>query len=216
MRRFMVGISKHEVRLLFIVVLIIAIFGSSCGQFVTNSITTPTNPNDLTYLTSLDGSQLAAFDNSKLPVTSIEDLHVKNYGPKVIDVTNYHLTVDGLVDTPLILTYGEILGYPTVTQVVLMVCPTFFADNAEWTGVLVSTLLTEAVVAPKAKEVTFYGMDGYHRTLTLAKAQSEGVFLAYMVDGQVLPNEHGFPVRLVVKGVFGDRWVKWVTHVKIS
>jgi sulfoxide reductase catalytic subunit YedY len=124
--------------------------------------------------------------------------------------------VDGLVDTPLFLTYGEILRFSTVTQVVLLVCPTYFADNAEWTGVLVSTLLAEAGVTPKAKQITFYAPDGYHRTLSLTEAQSDGVFLAYMVDGQVLPNEHGYPVRLVVKGVFGDRWVKWVNHIKIS
>jgi DMSO/TMAO reductase YedYZ molybdopterin-dependent catalytic subunit len=98
----------------------------------------------------------------------------------------------------------------------LLVCPTYFADNAEWTGVLVSTLLAEAGVTPKAKQITFYALDGYHRTLSLTEAQSDGVFLAYMVDGQVLPNEHGYPVRLVVKGVFGDRWVKWVNHIKIS
>jgi DMSO/TMAO reductase YedYZ molybdopterin-dependent catalytic subunit len=212
----MMRIRKHGVRLLLIIVLSMVIFGSSCGQFSANSTTTPRNPNDLTYLASLDGSELAAFDNSKLPVTSIEDLHVKNYGPKSIDIKNYHLTVDGLVDKPLTLTYGEILRYPTVTQVVLMVCPTYFADNAEWTGVLVSTLLAEAGVTPKAKQITFYGLDGYHRSLSLTEAQSDGVFLAYIVDGQVLPNEHGYPVRLVVKGVFGDRWVKWVNHIKIS
>ena len=164
----------------------------------------------------MDGSELATFDNSKLPISPIEDLHVAGSGSKTVDIANYRLTVDGLVDKSLTLTYGEIMRYPTVTHVVLLVCPNFFADNAQWTGVLVSTLLAEAGVMPQAKQVTFYALDGYQRTLSLEEVQSDGVFLAYMVDGQVLPMEHGYPLRLVVKGVFGDSWVKWVDHIKIS
>ena len=210
----MLRINKPSAYRLLITVLIMAIFASSCGQ--SSPSTTPTNPYDLSYLSSLDGSELATFDNSKLPISPIEDLHVAGSGPKTVDIANYRLTVDGLVDRPLTLTYGEIMLYPTVTQVVLLVCPNFFADNAEWTGVLVSTLLAEAGVMPQAKQVTFYALDGYQRTLSLEEVQSDGVFLSYMVDGQVLPMKHGYPLRLVVKGVFGDRWVKWVDHIKIS
>jgi sulfoxide reductase catalytic subunit YedY len=201
---------------LLLVIPALIVFVSSCGQSSPNLNTTPTNPNDLSYLSSLDGSELATFDNSKLPISPIEDLHVAGSGPKTVDIASYRLTVDGLVDMPFTLTYGEIMLFPTVTQVVLLVCPNFFADNAEWTGVLVSTLLAEAGVMPQAKKVTFYALDGYQRTLSLEEAQSDDVFLAYMVDGQVLPLKHGYPLRLVVKGVFGDRWVKWVDHIKIS
>jgi DMSO/TMAO reductase YedYZ molybdopterin-dependent catalytic subunit len=192
------------------------VFASSCGQFFSGSYPTQTNPNDLSYLSSLDGSELAVFDNSKLPITPIEDLHVAGSWSKTVDIADYRLTVDGLVDKPLTLTYGEIMRYPTVTHAVLLVCPNFFADNAEWTGVLVSTLLAEAGVMPQAKQVTFYALDGYQRTLSLEEVKSDGVFLAHTVDGQVLPKEHGYPLRLVVKGVFGDSWVKWVDQIKIS
>ena len=213
----MLKINRLGTWLSVIIVLIVAMYASSCGQFSPNSTTTVTNPYDISYLSSMDASQLAVFDNSQLPVTPIEDLHIKGAGPKKsVDITKYRLTVDGLVNKPLILTYGEIMNYPPVIQVVLLVCPNFFADNAQWTGVLVSTLLTEAGVMPQAKKVTFYALDGYQRTLSLEEAQSDGVFLAYTVDGQVLPEEHGYPLRLVVKGVFGDRWVKWVVHIKIS
>jgi DMSO/TMAO reductase YedYZ molybdopterin-dependent catalytic subunit len=209
-------INKFGAWLLVIIVLTMVAFASSCGKISPNSTTTPTNPYDISYLSSMDGSQLAAFDNSKLPISRIEDLHVAGSGPKTVDIANYRLTVDGLVDKPLTLTYGDIMQYPTVTHAVLLVCPNFFADNAEWTGVLVSTLLSEAGVMPQAKQVAFYAIDGYQRTLSLEEVQSIGVFLAHTVDGQALPMEHGYPLRLVVKGVFGDRWVKWVNHIKIS
>jgi hypothetical protein len=212
----MLRINKPDKWMLFTIISIIAMLASSCGQFLPNSTTTPTNLYDISYLSSLDGSQLAAFDNSKLPISPIEDLHVAGLGPKTVDIANYRLAVDGLVDKPLTLTYDDIMLYPTVTQIVLLVCPNFFADNAEWTGVLVSTLLAEAGVMTQAKKITFYALDGYQRTLSLEEALSDGVFLAYTVDDQVLPLKHGYPLRLVVKGVFGDRWVKWVDHIIIS
>ena len=53
--------------------------------------------------------------------------------------------IEGLVETPLSLTYEEVLAYPAVTEVVLLICPGFFADNAEWAGVPVTTLLEEAL-----------------------------------------------------------------------
>jgi DMSO/TMAO reductase YedYZ molybdopterin-dependent catalytic subunit len=212
----MFRINKTRAWFLFIIALILIVFTSSCGQSLLGSFSTPTNPNDLSYLSSMVGSELATFDNSKLPISPIEDLGVAGSGPKTVDIENYRLTVDGLVNKSLSLSYGEIKSHPVITQVVLLVCPNFFADNAQWTGVLVSTLLAEAGVMPQAKQVTFYALDGYQRTLPLEEVQSDGVFLAYMVDGQVLPMEHGYPLRLVVKGVFGDRWVKWVDHIKIS
>ena len=156
------------------------------------------------------------YHNRQTKSATLSDFFSTLLGPKTVDIANYRLAVDGLVDKPLTLTYGDIMLYPTVTQVVLLVCPNFFADNAEWTGVLVSTLLAEAGVMTQAKKVTFYAVDGYQRTLSREEALSDGVFLAYTVDGQVLPLKHGYPLRLVVKGVFGDRWVKWVDHIKIS
>jgi sulfoxide reductase catalytic subunit YedY len=212
----MLKISKTGKYLLFIAGLIAAIFASSCGRFPSKSNTTQTNPNDLTYLASLDASELATFDNSKLPISPLEDLHVAGSGPKTVDIANYRLTVDGLVDDPFTLTYSEIMRYPTVTQVALLVCPNFFADNAEWTGVPVSTLLAKVGVMPQAKQITFYALDGYQRTFSLEEVQSNNFFLAHTVDGQILPMEHGYPLRLVANGVFGDRWVKWVNHIKIS
>lgn len=156
---------------------------------------------------------LPIMDNSNLPITSIENLHVTGSAPS-IDIVNYRLRIDGLVDTPLSLTYETIMQYPTVTEVVLLVCPGVFEDNAEWTGVPVATILAEAGVQPQAKKITFYS-GGYQVTLLLEDVQNEGVFLAHTVDGQILPKEHGYPLRLVAKGHYGNDWVKWVDRIEI-
>ena len=166
-------------------------------------------------LLHLVGSDPASVDNSRLSVTPVGELHVTGSAPDV-DISNYRLAVDGLVDTPLTLTYEALMTCPAVTDVVLLICPGVFADNAEWTGVPVATLLAEAGLKPGAGRVTFYALDGYRQTLSLEEVQRQGVFLAHTVDGQILPRDHGYPLRLVLKGKDGGSWLKWVTRVEVT
>jgi sulfoxide reductase catalytic subunit YedY len=155
------------------------------------------------------------FDNSERPITPTEELNLTGQPPDEIDIAEYRLIIDGLVERPLALSYDEVLTYPTVTKVVLLICPGFFEDNAEWTGVPVGTLLAEAGVKPEASGVTFNDFGYYTKTLPLEVAQQEGVFLAYSVNGEVLPLDHGYPVRLVAEGRYGYDWVKWVQHIEV-
>ena len=61
----------------------------------------------------------------------------------------------------------------------------------------------------------FLAGDGYKRTLSLEEATADGVFLAYEVNEETLPAEHGYPIRLVVRHQYGSRWVKWVEHIEV-
>jgi len=162
----------------------------------------------------------AEVDNSDLPITPVEELHTTEPESIEVDIEQYELTIDGKVRNQMSLTYEEVLEYPTVTKVVLLICPRFFADNAEWTGVPVTTLLEEADVEPEASVVTFRGLDEgdvkYTQSFSLEEVQGDGVFLAHMVNGQVLPPEHGYPLRLVVEGDYGYMWVKWVEHIEVQ
>ena len=162
------------------------------------------------------GTNFDRFDNSTLPVTPVEELHITGAAPEV-NIDDYRLVVDGLVETPLSRTYEVILDYPSVTEVVLLVCPGFFTDNAEWTGVPVTTILAEAGIKPEASEVTFHALGSeYKVVLPLNVVQQDGVFLAHTVNGLVLPANHGYPLRLVVKGNYGYDWIKWVKRIEIS
>lgn len=157
----------------------------------------------------------ALVDNSGFEITPVEELHTTGE-PVDIDVDEYRLVVDGLVEKPLRLTYEDILARPSVTEVVLLICPGFFADNAQWTGTPLAGILQEAGVKPEAEEVLFHGADGFKNRLTLEEAMAEGVFLAYKVNGQVLPREHGYPLRLVARGKYGSRWVKWLVRIEVK
>jgi DMSO/TMAO reductase YedYZ molybdopterin-dependent catalytic subunit len=170
-----------------------------------------------TELSQVIGSNPAEVDNSRLPITSIEELNLTGRAPDV-NIEQYRLVIEGLVETPLSLTYEEVLDYPSVTEVVLLICPGVFVDNAEWTGVPVTALLEKAGIKPEAKSVVFQDIaGGYRQELLLEDVMgNDSIFLAYNVDGQTLPVEHGYPLRLVAKGKYGSYWVKWVERIEVE
>lgn len=102
--------------------------------------------------------------------------------------------------------------------------------NATWTGVPLAALLERAGVHADAVEIIFEGADRgevtdepkspgpipFARSLPLAKARQPEVLVAYLMNGQPLPPEHGFPVRLVVPGWYGMASVKWLRTIAVS
>src|SRR5207302_4874376 len=97
--------------------------------------------------------------------------------------------------------------------------------TAEWTGTPLRPLLEEAGPLEGALEVVFTGMDRgiqggveqhYERSLSVAEALREEVLLAYAVNGQPLPPQHGFPLRLVVPGWYGMTHVKWLRSISVA
>ncbi|XAS69782.1 sulfite oxidase [Micrococcaceae bacterium Sec5.7] len=96
--------------------------------------------------------------------------------------------------------------------------------TAEWSGVPLAHLLEEAEVDPDAVEVVFTGADAgiqggvrhrYERSLPLSEAMRPDVVLAYRMNGQPLPPQHGFPLRLVVPGWYGMASVKWLQSIEV-
>jgi DMSO/TMAO reductase YedYZ molybdopterin-dependent catalytic subunit len=92
-----------------------------------------------------------------------------------------------------------------MTEIVVVECPGFFLDIAEWTGVSLNTILAEAGITSGASQVALSAVDGYRQELSLKHVNEYGVFLVYKVNGQTLPPEHGFPLRVVDKGSLGDK-----------
>src|SRR3954447_3428901 len=96
--------------------------------------------------------------------------------------------------------------------------------TADWTGLALGPLLDAAGVSDGAREVVFRGLDGgveggerqvYERSLPLDAALREEVLLAYEMNGQPLPPQHGFPLRLVVPGWYGMTSVKWLDRIEV-
>ena len=150
-----------------------------------------------------------------LVITPVEEMGITGKAQDV-DISTYRLTVTGLVEKQLSLSYEDILSYPSITEVAVLNCPDFFVDVGVWTGVPMATILTEARIKSEASQVVFHSIDGYSRILSLEHINSHNVFLAYKVNGQTLPPEHGYPLRVVDESSDGNVWVKWLEKIEIK
>lgn len=134
---------------------------------------------------------------------------------QLIDPITYRLRVTGAVDHPLELTFEQIRCLPKITASPVLTCPGFFVDEATWAGAPIADVLDLAGVQAGAKFVDFVGADGYTASLPLENALDRASFLAYEWEGQPLPRLHGFPLRVVIPGAQGNRWVKWLIEIKV-
>ncbi len=161
----------------------------------------------------------------------------------LLDAATWRLNVGGLVERPLSLSLRDLQRLPSQTLVVTLECagngrsqlkPPVDGEKwqlgavstAEWAGVPLSEVLDRAGVTAGAQEVVFRGADGgtvdgrtgpirYERGLKLDHARVPDVLLAYAMNGESLPVQHGYPLRLVVPGWYGVASVKWLTDIEV-
>ncbi len=172
-----------------------------------------------TPMTELMHANPARLDTSNLETTPLEAFDVMGQTSFPVDLEEWRLTIDGAVESPKTLTYADLLNRPIIERNVLLICPGFFAYNGFWTGFSVADLLKEAGLYNDATEVKFSGAAGFRRKkrrFPLAEVLSDQVFIAYQVNGQQLPERHGFPVRLVAEDYKGRRWVKYLNRITVS
>jgi DMSO/TMAO reductase YedYZ molybdopterin-dependent catalytic subunit len=157
----------------------------------------------------------AEVDNRNLDIDPLNQFGTMGQTDVVIDVKAYRLKVTGKVNRPLSLSYDQILTYPSVTEVVLLICPGFFSNNGRWTGVQVKDLLRETQIKKGAQYIEINGA-GNSTRIPLKTIQEKRILLAYQVNGVTLPRKHGFPLRLVYEDAYGSNWVKYVDEIVIS
>ena len=155
-------------------------------------------------------------ESPNVEITPLEDFFVMDIG-KIPDIAieEWTLKVTGLVDNPLVLTYEDILSYPSVTQVTYLYCMPGLEATGEWTGVPLKTILEKAGYSQSTISVVFYAADEYTSSISLEKALQEDTLLAYKVNGVVLPQEHGYPLRVVIPDKVGYKWVKWIVKIEL-
>ena len=173
-------------------------------------------------------------------ITPIDRFFVRShhYVPSV-DPAAWRLQVNGKVTTALNLTMEELKKLPRVELVSVLECagngralyePSMAGlqwtygsiGNGRWAGVRLADVLKKAGVQPGAVEVLFDGADvpvgkqpDFQRGIPFNKAMDPNTILAYEMNGETLPKEHGFPLRVIVPGWAGDCWVKWITRIEV-
>lgn len=139
-------------------------------------------------------------------------------GTQIIDRDTYILTVDGLVENPLALTYNQLLEYPQESWLMDLNCVEGWDFTAKWTGPQLNSIFNDAKVQPEAKIVIFYTADvseGYS-SLDLDYIRDNNIIIALKLNDITLPNDRGFPFQVVAKEKFGYKWAKWVTRIELS
>ncbi len=140
-----------------------------------------------------------------------------------IDPANWSLTVTGMVDRGVTITFDELLALPLEESYTTLACVSNYVggdliDNALWLGHPIRKLLARAGPKAGADMVLSRSVDGFTAGTPLeALTDDRNAILAVAMNGSPLPAEHGFPVRMVVPGLFGYvSATKWVTELKVS
>ncbi len=141
-------------------------------------------------------------------------LHVTGRAPSV-DLESYRLSVTGRVDRPLDLSLDDLRCMPKVSTTCPLVCPGTFTDIATWAGVPIDHVLEQAQVQSGASSLVFVSADGYSTLVYLDDVRASQGFLAYEWEGEPLPILHGFPVRVVLPRVDGNKWAKWLVRIEV-
>jgi DMSO/TMAO reductase YedYZ molybdopterin-dependent catalytic subunit len=157
----------------------------------------------------------AEIDNRNLDIDPLGKFGTMGPTDVAVDLKTYRLKVTGAVGHPLSLSYDQILKYPSLTEPVLLICPGFFSNNGRWTGVSLKTLLHEAQVKQEASYLDVKGAYEKGVRIPLKDIDRKKILLAYRVNGEPLPQKHGFPLRLVYEDAYGFDWVKYVDEIVI-
>jgi DMSO/TMAO reductase YedYZ molybdopterin-dependent catalytic subunit len=170
-----------------------------------------------TKMTSLVDKNPADLDTRHLEVIPLNQFETMGLTDHDTDLDSWRLKITGKVQKPLTLSYDQVLELPAIERNVLLLCPGFFTNHGKWKGISVAELLRLAQSEPGITHVTFRGPPGrYTKTerFPMAEVAADKIFLAYQVNGQVLPRKHGFPLRVVAEDHYGSEWVKYVYEVE--
>ena len=157
------------------------------------------------------------------PITPNELFYcvTKNVVDPRVNVDLWHLEVTGLVENRATWRFQDLAGLPAREQQTTLMCISNGLDaglisNALWKGVPLRDLLDRAAPLSNAARVRFHGVDNYTDTIPLEKAMEPTTLLAYEMNGVQLPHRHGYPLRVIVPGYFGEKHVKWLTRIELT
>ena len=157
------------------------------------------------------------------PITPNELFYcvTKNVVDPRVNIDLWHLEVNGLVQNRATWRFQDLVGFPAHEQQTTLMCISNGLDaglisNAIWKGIPLPDLLGLAAPLSNAARVRFHGVDNYTDTIPLEKALEPSTMLAYEMNGVSLPDRHGYPLRVIVPGYFGEKNVKWLTRIEVT
>lgn len=180
-----------------------ALFVVACGESPQNE-PIELEPSDVNEYEGEDLSSLDDFRENSIA------------GTQHVDLEEYRLEINGLVQEPLSLTYDEVIDRQHFSKVVTLYCVEGWDATILWEGVLIGDLIDQAGVGDEAVIAIFHAVDGYSSSLDLQFIRQNDILLAYKMNEVTLPPERGFPFQVVAEDKWGYKWVKWVNRIELS
>jgi DMSO/TMAO reductase YedYZ molybdopterin-dependent catalytic subunit len=139
-----------------------------------------------------------------------------------VSIESWELAVTGMVARPLTLSYAELISREIVEADVTLTCVSNevggkLIGNARWLGVRLDDLLEAAGVDPAADQIVGRSVDGYTCGFPVSALDGRDALVAFGMNGEPLPLEHGYPARLIVPGLYGYvSATKWLSEIELT
>jgi DMSO/TMAO reductase YedYZ molybdopterin-dependent catalytic subunit len=169
------------------------------------------------------GAQLAGMTPLTTSIERFYRVDIALVTPQ-IDAASWTLTIDGMVDQPLTMSYDDLLAMPLIERNITLTCVSNevggpYVGNAKWLGVPFSEIINRVGVKEGVDQVYSYSEDGGYTCSTPYQAVSDGrdAMIVVGMNGQVLPDKNGFPARMLVPGLFGFvSATKWLKRIEFT
>jgi DMSO/TMAO reductase YedYZ molybdopterin-dependent catalytic subunit len=173
---------------------------------------------------SYDGMKTSFLNHITHPITPNNEHYVvtQNVVDPSPDIDVWRLEITGLVNNPGSYTYDEFQKLPSTSRAISLECianglSDHLIGNAIWQGVSFSSFLAlHGGAQSTAQYVAFYSVDGYTISQPLKEVLEADTLLAYRMNGAEIPRRHGYPVRVLIPGRFGEENPKWLTRISLT
>ena len=144
----------------------------------------------------------------------------KNFIDPSVNASGWQLKIDGMVDKSLTFSYDQLTSLPASEGYYTLMCISNEVGgdlwgNAHWKGVKLRWLLEQAGVQPGVYKAVFSAADDYKDSVKIENAMHPDALLAWEMNGAPLAQNHGFPARLLIPGIYGMKNVKWLTGITL-
>ena len=155
------------------------------------------------------------------PITPASSFYLvsKNFRDPIVVLNGWNLRVNGLVDRELQLGHDDLAAMQQASEIVTLQCVSNpvggrLMSTGRFEGPRLVDVLSRAGPKPAARHVAFRANDGYTESIPLNELRPE-MLVALMLNGSPLPNEHGFPARILIPGRYGMKGPKWLESIEL-
>lgn len=139
--------------------------------------------------------------------------------PPTLDKGSWKLQVLGLFEQPRALTLSDLLAYPAVTQAITQACISNpiagdLIGTVNYTGIRLRELLQDLGMRPETRALAVRAADGFYESVDMQDLMDPRTLLVYGINGETLPVDHGFPLRIYIPNRYGMKQPKWITAIE--